>query len=261
MSGIFFGCYSLEFLPDIFKWKTENVIDMSFLFANCLSLYILPDISIWKTNNVDNMCGMFLNCKKLLSLPNICEWNINEVTNVNFMFCNCSSLDFISNNVIDKFNNKDIIYKLYTFFNVPAVYFVNDLNSNNKLFIEFFYETFWELCLNIKNIAKCLEYKTIFLQPTIPKFFIDYYSYLTKISNNYSSIYSICEKPIFDNNNIKIHRFIMIYKIEKQMKKVRILGQRFVENNKNKGVIIFQNHKFPLKEEIKITDKKDRLKV
>jgi len=35
---MFDGCYSLESLPDISKWNTNNVIDMSGMFADCSSL-------------------------------------------------------------------------------------------------------------------------------------------------------------------------------------------------------------------------------
>ena len=39
---------SLESLPEISKWNTENVIDINFIFFGCISLKSLPDISKWK---------------------------------------------------------------------------------------------------------------------------------------------------------------------------------------------------------------------
>jgi len=52
MSGIFAGCSSFSYLPDISKWNTSNAIDMSGMFANCSSLLSLPNISKWNTSNV-----------------------------------------------------------------------------------------------------------------------------------------------------------------------------------------------------------------
>ena len=52
MSGIFKGCSSLLSLPEISKWNTTNVTNMSCIFDGCSSLSSLPDISKWITNNV-----------------------------------------------------------------------------------------------------------------------------------------------------------------------------------------------------------------
>ena len=48
----------LLFLPDIQKWNTNNVTDISYIFSSCSSF--LPDIS--KRNNIN----LKLNSKKLL---------------------------------------------------------------------------------------------------------------------------------------------------------------------------------------------------
>ena len=39
----------------------------------------------------------------------------------------------------------------------------------------------------------------------------------------------------------------MRYKIEKNIDNLRILGEDFVKNNKNKGNLLINNKKFPLK--------------
>ena len=49
LKGMFNGFSSIKSLPDISKWSTNNVIDMSYLFYNCSSLISLPDISKWNT--------------------------------------------------------------------------------------------------------------------------------------------------------------------------------------------------------------------
>ena len=45
MSSMFYNCSSLSSLPDISKWNTNNVTDMSRMFYNCSSLLTLPDLS------------------------------------------------------------------------------------------------------------------------------------------------------------------------------------------------------------------------
>ena len=45
MSNIFNECTVLSVLPDISKWNTSNVTDISYMFNGCISLTYLPDIS------------------------------------------------------------------------------------------------------------------------------------------------------------------------------------------------------------------------
>ena len=59
MNHMFYGCSSLLSLPDISKWNTNKIKDMSWMFSNC-SLLSLPDISKWNTENVNMMCFMFV---------------------------------------------------------------------------------------------------------------------------------------------------------------------------------------------------------
>ena len=62
MNHMFYLCPSLSSLPDISKWNTNNVTNMSCLFSGCSSLSSLPDISKWNTNNVIDMSWMFYGC-------------------------------------------------------------------------------------------------------------------------------------------------------------------------------------------------------
>ena len=45
-------------IPDISKWNTKNVTDMSYLFCCCENSESLPDISSWDTSNVKDMSNM-----------------------------------------------------------------------------------------------------------------------------------------------------------------------------------------------------------
>ena len=45
MKSMFANCLSLKKIPDISKWNTDNVTDMSRIFAKCSNIISLPDIS------------------------------------------------------------------------------------------------------------------------------------------------------------------------------------------------------------------------
>ena len=64
---MFHGCSSLSSLPDISKWNTNNVIDVSCMFYKCLSLSSLPDISKWSIN----MYEMFKECLNIIMTKKI----------------------------------------------------------------------------------------------------------------------------------------------------------------------------------------------
>ena len=85
---------SFSKLPDLSKWNTKNVKNMSFMFEKLSNLKSLPDISKWDTSNVETMEAMFQNCKNLLSFPDIGKWNISTVNNMFRLFLNCISITF-----------------------------------------------------------------------------------------------------------------------------------------------------------------------
>ena len=63
MSNLFYGCKKLKFFPDISKWNTNNVNNISNLFNGCKEIKILPDISEWNTSNIINMNNLFYSVK------------------------------------------------------------------------------------------------------------------------------------------------------------------------------------------------------
>ena len=64
---MFGGCKSLNSLPDISKWNTKNVTNMSCMFYYCESLNSLPDISKWNTKNVTDMSDTPKHCDKKIT--------------------------------------------------------------------------------------------------------------------------------------------------------------------------------------------------
>ena len=63
-------------LPDISKWNTSSVTNMSNMFYNCSGLQNLPDISKWNISKVKDISYMFYKCYNLKSLPDISKWNV-----------------------------------------------------------------------------------------------------------------------------------------------------------------------------------------
>ena len=113
MRNAFSYCSSLKELPDISKWKTEKVNDMTGMFENCISLKKMPNIEKWNVSNVKKINSIFNNCTSLITLPNVDKWNINKIIKVNNMFARCVSSSLISsdsdlkgNSSSLEFNNK-----------------------------------------------------------------------------------------------------------------------------------------------------------
>jgi len=65
MNSMFSCCTSLSSLPDISKWNTKNITDMSSMFSHCSLLSSLPDISKWNTFNVQNINCIFNGANKI----------------------------------------------------------------------------------------------------------------------------------------------------------------------------------------------------
>ena len=63
------NCISLEYLPDISKWNTSNVIDMGYLFFGNRILKSLPDISKWDISKVTNKKDMFRSLNSSCKIP------------------------------------------------------------------------------------------------------------------------------------------------------------------------------------------------
>ena len=67
---------------------------MNYLLNRCSSLSSIPDISKWNTNNVTDMSYLFNGCSSLSSLPDISKWNINHITNKSNMLYSCLNIIF-----------------------------------------------------------------------------------------------------------------------------------------------------------------------
>ena len=63
MFCMFYNCKLLSTLPDISKWNSHKVIDMSKMFKDCESLSSLLDISKWNSQKYTDMSSMFTGTK------------------------------------------------------------------------------------------------------------------------------------------------------------------------------------------------------
>ena len=78
-SFMFAGCASLISLPDISKWKADNICNLISIIENCSLLNYIPNISKWKLNfnNKIKINNIFKGCKSLLIIPDLSKWNID----------------------------------------------------------------------------------------------------------------------------------------------------------------------------------------
>ena len=67
-------------------YTKKNYSVLTEMFSNCLSLSSLPEISKWDTSKVVDMSGMFYNCISLTNLTGISNWNIDNVQNISLCF-------------------------------------------------------------------------------------------------------------------------------------------------------------------------------
>ena len=66
--ALFSYCFSLTSMPDISKWNTKNLNNISVMFQNCLSLSFLPNISKW---NVLKESDLIRYSHNIINIPSI----------------------------------------------------------------------------------------------------------------------------------------------------------------------------------------------
>ena len=78
MTGLFYNCSSLIFIPNISNWKTNKMEDISLMFYNftCTLLISIPDIFKWNKHNLKFMSKLFYNCSSLMPFSAIFELDI-----------------------------------------------------------------------------------------------------------------------------------------------------------------------------------------
>ena len=122
MSAMFFVCNNL---PDISKWNTSNVTDMSYMFYECKDL---TDISKWNTSNVINIKGTF---GGFTNLPDISKWDTSKINNFSFSILSLKSSPI---NIIFNFHGRIIVIQddeIMTFANLVKIFYTKAGISND----------------------------------------------------------------------------------------------------------------------------------
>ena len=197
---------------DLIKLKlifVHEIIDMSYMFYNCNYL-----ISLSESKKVDKNLSYFQ----------------MYIINMHYMFYGCNSLislpDISNWNTSKVKNMSNIFYECNSLISLPDISKWNTSNVNNMQ--NMFY--------------KCNSLTTM---PDISKW------YISKL-NNMHNMFNGC------NSSIKLPDFYLLYLYQNNItfeltyknneNKLRILGKAFIEKNKNKVKIIYNNYELELKE-------------
>ena len=157
-SDMFKDCFSLSALPDIGKWDTSQVTDMSGLFWKCSTLiHISHGISNWNMINVKNISGMFVNCSVLLYLPDISKWNTKNLENMEDLFHNCQNLKKVPD--ISKWNIEKLTSLSFIFTGCPKLLSLPDLSKWNTSNITQIIGIF-EDCQSLKSLPDLSTWDT-----------------------------------------------------------------------------------------------------
>jgi len=157
MSEMFLGCESLKSLPDISNWNTSNVTNMSSMFGCCGSLTSLPDISKWDTSNVNIMSLMFWGCESLTSLPDISKWNTSNVKDMSQIFADCKSLKSLPN--ISKWDTSNVNNMSYMFSGCSSLSSLPDISIWNTFNVKDMSSMF-TLCYSLTSLPDISKWNT-----------------------------------------------------------------------------------------------------
>ena len=199
ISGMFYNCEKLNFVTsnNISKWNTQNIADMSYLFYGCLSLNALPDISNWNTSNVKNISFMFNGYTLLTSLPDISKWDINNISDLSGLFGGCQYLKIIPD--ISKWKISDIINMSYLFYNCFSLISLPDISKwkiNNIINMSFIFTN----CSSLQslpdisnwNFSSAIDLSYMFYGSSSLKFFPDFSKWDSKNVINMSYMFYGC---------------------------------------------------------------------
>ena len=133
MSGLFKGCSLLKSLPDISNWNMNEVTDMSEMFSDCSSLVELPDMKNWNTPKLKKMQKMFYNCFNLQKID-ISNFDTKNVQNFEKLFYNCKSLNFSGNKIIQCMDNvKCFSHMFYNCLGITEIIYIGKNNLEKQI--------------------------------------------------------------------------------------------------------------------------------
>ena len=224
---------------DSFKIKLifiDNLIDMSYMFLNCYSLISLSINNKKDINENDlssqikiiNMNYMFYGCNSLKSIFDIFQWDTSKVENMSFMFCHCKSL--ISLPDISNWNTSNAKNMSFMFCDCKSLISLPDLSN-------------WDTS-NAKNMSFMFcDCMSLISLPDLSNWNTSNVKSMSFMFNKCESLISLPEFYLLYK-----HKNDIIFKLtyKKSEPSTTILDSEFVERNKNKGAIIYNNIKYGL---------------
>lgn len=115
LGQMFEQCYQLR-TADLSSWKSDKVMDISWMFSFCTSLtkVILPEqgLHIGKIDYSYGAGGVFYNCSSLTSIENLNQLDTSGVEDMHSMFYGCKNLTSLDLSSFDTSNVKTI-YQMF----------------------------------------------------------------------------------------------------------------------------------------------------
>ncbi len=115
LGQMFQQCYQLR-IADMSSWKSDKVIDISWMFSACTSLtkVILPEqgMHVGRVNYSYGASSVFYNCTSLTSIENLDQLDTSGVEDMYSMFYGCKNLAALD---LSSFNTKNVkmIYQMF----------------------------------------------------------------------------------------------------------------------------------------------------
>ena len=115
LGQMFQQCYQLR-MADMSSWKSDKVIDISWMFSACTSLtkVILPEqgMHVGRVNYSYGASSVFYNCSSLTSIENLDRLDTSGVEDMYSMFYGCKNLAALDLSSFDTTNVK-MIYQMF----------------------------------------------------------------------------------------------------------------------------------------------------
>jgi surface protein len=280
LSAAFAECNSLEYLPDISKWKfkynsndnqknsqwfpynidrkgfNQGGIHMRYLFYNCSNLKEIPDISKWGASQINDMCLMFSRCSSIKKIPDISKWDISQVEDLEALFSECDNLIELPD--ISNWNTSNVKNMKEMFSNCKEL---NELPDISKWNVSKVVDLTGMFCncpklykvpdISLWNTINLKEFKNLFSGcsslssfPDLSKWNIDNFQFSFPIDKNISSL-SINDSSVLSINSSLSENLSeendALLKIKNDMINYNEISTSFEENNDDINYEYYQN--------------------
>ena len=183
--------------------------------------------------NTKDTSLLFALCESLTSLPDISNWNTSNINEMGNLFYQCNSLISLPN--ISKWNVENVNDMSYMFGGCSSLISLPDISKWNMSNIKNINYMLYE-CISLIslpyisrwNLSSDIQFDNIYGRSNYLKAPSDISKTSTKKINN--------DNLLLPDNAIIKHN------------KLRIFGNKFVNNNKDKYKIIYYNKEYELKE-------------